>query len=123
MFHSLGELGLVRSVEGSKAATEVVIAEPAAGHPAARELGEDIGKAVAAAGGAPAAVSFVKMTEAEEDELGARLRALAFAPAQATGNGRAPGVAASMLTTQPDTVRRGRPRDRTRSPTSPPALG
>ncbi len=85
LFYSLGELGLLRSVEPQGARTEVVVAEPAAGHPSPHELSEEIEKAVAGAGGAPAEVKFVKLTEAEEDELGPRLRELALTPEQRAG--------------------------------------
>jgi ATP-binding protein involved in chromosome partitioning len=92
LFYSLGDLGLLRSVEAHLDSTEVVVAEPAAGHPSQRALSEEIGKAVTGVGGAPAAVRFVKMTEAEEDELGSRLRDLGLAPAQRAGNGADGGI-------------------------------
>ena len=41
-FYSLDELGLVRSVEVNETSTEIVISVPGAGHPAPRELVEEI---------------------------------------------------------------------------------
>ncbi len=76
LFYSLGELGILRSVVSGESATKVVIAEPETGHPAPREVTAEVAKAVAAVGGAPAEVSFVKLNEAQEVELGARLHAL-----------------------------------------------
>ena len=46
--------------------TEVVVAVPAAGHPAPRELADEIARAIAGAGGPPSALELVDMTEAEE---------------------------------------------------------
>jgi ATP-binding protein involved in chromosome partitioning len=83
LFHGLGELGVLRSVDASKDTTAVVIGVPAAGHPASRELVAEIEKAVAAAGGARAEVSLVNMTETEETELAARLHELGRTPGQA----------------------------------------
>lgn len=103
LFHSLGDLGLVHSVEVRQRSTKVVLGVPAAGHPAPRELVDAVAEAVVAAGGAPADVEFVDMTEAEEAELGARLHELGRAPAQQTGGsavgggGNAPGGAAGGL--------------------------
>jgi len=87
LFHTIGDLGLLRSVKTRQGRTEVVVAVPAAGHPAPRELADEVGKVVAAAGGDPSALEFVNMTEAEEQELYARLRELgSVAPAhQAAG--------------------------------------
>lgn len=76
LFYSLGELGILRSVVSGESATKVVIAEPETGHPAPREVTAEVAKAVAAVGGAPAEVSFVKLNEAQEVELGARLHVL-----------------------------------------------
>ena len=84
LFHTLGELGTVRSVRGRRRSTEVVVAVPAAGHPAPHELADEIEKAVTAAGGAPAEVDLVEMTEAEEADLRARLHEL--------GRGRVPAA-------------------------------
>jgi ATP-binding protein involved in chromosome partitioning len=77
LFHSLGELGLLRSVRTRRRRTEVVVAVPAGGHPAPRELTDEVERAVAAAGGDPAELEFVSMTDSEEDELHTRLRELA----------------------------------------------
>lgn len=76
LFFSLGDLGILRSVVAGDSATEVVIAVPEAGHPAPGELTAVVADAVAAVAGAPAKVSFVKLTEAEETQLAARLYAL-----------------------------------------------
>jgi ATP-binding protein involved in chromosome partitioning len=80
LFDSIGDLGLLRSVKTRRGRTEVVVAVPAAGHPAPRELAAEVEKAVAAAGGAPSALELVNMTEAEEAELHARLRELGSGP-------------------------------------------
>jgi ATP-binding protein involved in chromosome partitioning len=81
LFHSLAELGTLRSVRTAKGRTEVVVAVPAVGHPAAAELTEAVAKAVAAAGGDACDLELVEMTEQEEAGLQAKLRELAF-PAQ-----------------------------------------
>ena len=73
LFHSIGDLGLLRSLETGKAGTDVVVAVPAVGHPAPRELIAAISSAVSSAGGDATQVKFVDMTETEEDELHARL--------------------------------------------------
>ena len=67
LFYSLGELGLLRSVKTRKGRTEVVVAVPAAGHPAPRELADEVAQVVAAAGGEPTTLELVNLTEAEED--------------------------------------------------------
>jgi len=90
-FHSIGSLGLLRRLEPREARTEVVIAVPAVGHPAPRELITEITKAVEAAAGAPAEVKFVDMTEAEEDELRARLHELGQGAAASRAGGGAAG--------------------------------
>jgi len=76
LFHSVGDLGSLRSVKTHRGRTEVVIAVPEVGHPAPRELTEEVEKAVAAAGGPPAALELVSMTEVEESQLHERLREL-----------------------------------------------
>ena len=78
LFHGIGELGLLRSVATRKGRTEVVVAVPSAGHPAPRELADEVERAVAAAGGDSAELELVNMTDSEEDELQARLRKLAL---------------------------------------------
>ena len=79
LFHTLGDLGTVRSVRGRRRSTEVVVAVPAAGHPAPRELTDEIATAVLSAGGAGPEVELIAMNEAEEAELRARLRELGSA--------------------------------------------
>jgi len=91
LFHSIGDLGLLRSLETSEASTEVVVAVPGVGHPAPRELIMELTRAVAAAGGAPAEVKFVDMTEAEEGELRARLHELGQGAAASRLGGGAEG--------------------------------
>jgi len=86
LFHSISDLGLLRSVKAHRGRTQVVIAVPAAGHPAQRELADEVAKAVAAAGGAPAELKFVNLTQAEEAELRARLYELGRAPQRPAGN-------------------------------------
>jgi len=86
LFYSLGDLGLLRSVKTLRDRTEVVVAVPVAGHPAPRELADEVTKAVAAAGGEPAVLELVNMTETEEVELHARLRELGSgSPAHQSG--------------------------------------
>jgi ATP-binding protein involved in chromosome partitioning len=86
LFHSIGELGLLRSVQVHRDRTDVVLAVPAAGHPAPRDLADEVAKAVATAGGAPSAVEFVNMTEAEWADLRARLHDLGRTSARQAGN-------------------------------------
>ena len=95
LFHTIGELGLLRSVRRHKGRTEVVLAAPTAGHPAARELADEVASAVGGAGGDPSSLEFVTMTEAEEDQLQARLRGLASvsSPLEAAGAQRHDGAA------------------------------
>jgi len=80
LFHSLGDLGTLRSVHARRRSTEVAVAVPAAGHPAPRELVEKVAGAVSQAGGAAAKVDLVEMTEEEEAELRARLHELGRGP-------------------------------------------
>jgi ATP-binding protein involved in chromosome partitioning len=91
LFDSIGDLGLLRSVKTRRGRTEVVVAVPAAGHPAPRELAAEVEKAVAAAGGVPSALELVNMTEAEEAELHARLRELGSGPSAHRAGGEAAG--------------------------------
>jgi len=86
LFHSIGDLGTLRSVQGHRRRTDVVVAVPSTGHPAPRELADEVVKAVAAAGGAFPVVEFVVMTEAEEADLRARLYELGRAPGQEAGD-------------------------------------
>ena len=85
LFHTLGDLGTLRSVHPRRRSTEVVVAVPAAGHPAPRELVDEIAEAVLACGAAAAKVELVDMTEAEEAELRARLHELGRGPARRGG--------------------------------------
>ena len=75
LFHGIGELGMIRILRPRRRQTEIVLAVPAT-HPAQRELVERVSSAVASAGGPPADVRLVAMTEAEELDLQARLQAL-----------------------------------------------
>jgi ATP-binding protein involved in chromosome partitioning len=93
LFHRLGDLGTLRSVRAARRRTEIVVAVPAAGHPASRELEEAIAKAVLAVGAAPASVELVEMSESEEAELRARLHELGRVsgqPASGTSTGSEP---------------------------------
>jgi ATP-binding protein involved in chromosome partitioning len=92
-FYSLDELGLVRSVEVNETSTEIVISVPGAGHPAPRELVEEIARAVAAAGGAPGEVALEAMGEAEEVALGQKLHELGHPPGQPAATAAAGGHA------------------------------
>ena len=88
LFYSLGDLGLLRSVKTRKGRTEVVVAVPAAGHPAPHELADEVTQVVAAAEGEPATLELVNLTEAEEIELHAKLRELdSGSPAHQPGSG------------------------------------
>ena len=134
LFHTLGDLGTVRSVRGRRRSTEVVVAVPAAGHPAPRELTDEIATAVLSAGGAGPEVELIAMNEAEEAELRARLRELGSA-AGAAPEGAVDGPAHDHAGTITPTPRAGRrqatPGTAQRAPhpgsvpfpTRPPALG
>jgi ATP-binding protein involved in chromosome partitioning len=89
LFLSLGELGLVRSVEVSSEGTKVVIAVPGAGHPAERQLVDAIEEAVASEGAPTAEVDLLEMTEEQEHALGERLRALMGGSGESAGDGTA----------------------------------
>ena len=86
LFHTIGDLGLLRSVAVREGRTEVVVAAPAAGHPAPDELVKQVAAAVAAAGGDPLALEFVDLTAPEEEELQDRLRDLGSVPHQVAGS-------------------------------------
>jgi len=116
-FHSIGELGLLRSLEAREARTHVVVAVPAVGHPAPRELIAAINLAVEAAGGAPGEVKFVDMTEDEEGELRARLHELgqgatgSLAGSRAAdGHGHAHGASGPTARTNPFAAKSSRTR-------------
>ena len=93
LFHPLGLLGLVREVRVRHRVTEVEIAIPS-GHHGTGELVEAVRRAVADSGAPPAEVGLVELSEAEESELGARLRSLgagAGSMGRDVGPGQAPG--------------------------------
>ncbi len=91
LFHSIGDLGLLRSLKTLDDRTEVVVSVPAAGHPAPRELADEIARAIAGAGGPPSALELVDMTEAEEQVLYARLRELGSGSPAHEAGGEAAG--------------------------------
>jgi ATP-binding protein involved in chromosome partitioning len=97
LFHTLGDLGLVRSVEAKRRSTDVSIAVPAAlysgtsGRVAREVLGARIVAAVAAAGGPPASVRLVELPEDEETELAARIHELGLGGRPPTGAEAGPG--------------------------------
>ncbi|MGO9963669.1 MAG: P-loop NTPase [Acidimicrobiales bacterium] len=92
LFHSIGELGLLRSIRTARGRTEVVVAVPSSGHPAPRELTDAVARAVVGAGGDPAEVELVNMTDAEEEELHARLRELALPGSDGGAGGHGHGA-------------------------------
>ena len=96
LFHPIGTLGMVRSVELRRRSTDVVLAVPNGGHPDAGALVEAVASSVAGAGGPPAKVSFASMTGQEELELQARLHELGRggSPAGAPGTEPGPGTTA-----------------------------
>jgi len=94
LFYTVGDLGLLRSVQVRRRHTDVVVAVPVEGHPAPRELVAEIAGAVIAAGGAEPRVDLVQMTDAEEAELRSRLYELGRAPAEPSrqsGSDHGPG--------------------------------
>jgi ATP-binding protein involved in chromosome partitioning len=76
LFHTLGDLGLVRSISAEGRLTRVIVAVPRAGHPAQDELGARIAAAISATGAPPAEVAFVQMTDEEEIQLASRIQEL-----------------------------------------------
>ena len=114
LFRTLGDLGTVRSVRGRRRSTEVVVAVPAAGHPAPRELTDEIATAVLSAGGAGPEVELIAMNEAEEADAAGSVRARAGSQA-----GRRPARRRGPHTPGQPLFRQGLPHSG-RSP-SPPA--
>jgi ATP-binding protein involved in chromosome partitioning len=78
LFHTIGDLGLLRTLEVTRRATEIMVAVPRQGHSGREELAARIAVAVTEAGAPPADVGFVEMTEAEESELAARIQELGW---------------------------------------------
>jgi len=91
LFHSLGDLGLVRTLNATRRATLVTVAVPHLGHSGRDELSARIAVAVTAAGAPPVEVHFVEMTEAEESELAARVQELGFRGNTSAGSLPGPG--------------------------------
>ncbi|MGO9560662.1 MAG: Mrp/NBP35 family ATP-binding protein [Acidimicrobiales bacterium] len=98
LFHPIGGLGMVRSVEERRRATNIVLAVPSGGHPDEQALISAVTDAVERAGGAPAEIQLVSMTSDDELALQARLHELgrSGAPegspfARETGPGATPG--------------------------------
>jgi ATP-binding protein involved in chromosome partitioning len=91
LFHRIGDLGLVRALDEGGRSTEVTVAVPRAGHPGADELVARIVAAVAEAGGPPASVHVVEMTEIEESELAAHIQELGLGGRQPSGAVPGPG--------------------------------
>ena len=133
LFRTLGDLGTVRSVRGRRRSTEVVVAVPAAGHPAPRELTDEIATAVLSAGGAGPEVELIAMSEAEEAELRARLRELGSAAERRRGAVDGPAhdhaghdhahARAGRRQATPGTAQRAPHPGSPPFPTRPPALG
>ncbi|MHB8243827.1 MAG: Mrp/NBP35 family ATP-binding protein [Acidimicrobiales bacterium] len=76
LFHPIGQLAMVRSVDERRHSTDIVLAVPSSGHPDEDGLMRAVAAEVEQAGGAPAQVRLVPMTAAEELELQARLHEL-----------------------------------------------
>jgi ATP-binding protein involved in chromosome partitioning len=76
LFHPIGGLGMVRSVEEKRRATNIVLAVPSGGHPDEHALISAVTEAVERAGGAPAEIQLVAMTSDDELALQARLHEL-----------------------------------------------
>ncbi|HEV8063253.1 MAG TPA: Mrp/NBP35 family ATP-binding protein, partial [Acidimicrobiales bacterium] len=97
LFHSLGDLGLLRSLNPRRRSTEVTIAVPASvyvgddGTSGRRELVGRVESAVAAAGAPRAEVSLVELTKGEESELAARLHELGLRGQAPAGPEPGPG--------------------------------
>jgi ATP-binding protein involved in chromosome partitioning len=91
LFHTLGDLGLLRSLNATRRATEITVAVPRLGHSGPDELAARIAVAVTAAGGSPAEVRFVELTETEESELAARIQELGWRGDPSVGGLPGPG--------------------------------
>jgi ATP-binding protein involved in chromosome partitioning len=91
LFHSLGELGLLRTLNSTRRDTAITVAVPHLGHSGREELAARIAVAVTRAGAPPADVHFVEMTEDEESELAARLQELGWRGNPSTGALPGPG--------------------------------
>ena len=91
LFHPIGALGMVRSVETKRRSVEVVLAVPSGGHPDEEALKGAVVAAVERAGGAAAEVSLVSMSAHEELELQARLHELGRTGAAGARSGAEPG--------------------------------
>ncbi len=95
LFHTLGELGLLRGVEQGRRSTKVTVAVPRAGHPGRDELAARITTALDRSGAPRADLRFVDMTAEEESELAGRLQALGIrgrpAAGAVAGAGEGPG--------------------------------
>jgi ATP-binding protein involved in chromosome partitioning len=76
LFHTLGDLGLLRTLKATRQATMITVAVPHLADSGREELAARIAVAVTEAGAPPADVRFVEMTEGEESELAARVQEL-----------------------------------------------
>jgi ATP-binding protein involved in chromosome partitioning len=92
LFHPIGQLGMVRSVDERRRATVVVLAVPSGGHPDERALIEAVTTSVREAGAAEAEVQLVSMTSEEELELQARLHELGHVGGSSLGQEPGPGA-------------------------------
>ncbi len=103
LFHPIGALGMVSSVEERRRSTAVVLKVPSGGHPDEQALIGAVTEAVARAGGSPAEIHLAAMTSGEELELQARLHELgrtqrpapAASPFGAGGQQAGPGTTRS----------------------------
>ncbi|MGH9171854.1 MAG: Mrp/NBP35 family ATP-binding protein [Acidimicrobiales bacterium] len=97
LFHSLGDLEMLRAVNQKRRVTEVTIGVPASvyggegGASARNELTRLITTSVAAAGAAGAEVRLLEMTPPEEAELAARIHELGLQGRPAAGAEPGPG--------------------------------
>ncbi|MFZ0172365.1 MAG: Mrp/NBP35 family ATP-binding protein, partial [Acidimicrobiales bacterium] len=91
LFHTIGDLGLLRSLKAGGGATEITVAIPRSGHSAQDELAARIAVAVTRAGAPPADVRFVEMTADEESELAAHIQELGIGGRSPAGAVPGPG--------------------------------
>ncbi len=97
LFHPIGQLGLVRSLNARRRSTQITVAVPAAlyrgagGEAAASELVSRIAAAVDRAGAGAAEVQLVELTRDEESELAARLHELGLRGRSPSGAEPGPG--------------------------------
>ncbi len=85
LFRPLGQLGMVRTVEGHRRSVAVVLAVPSGGHPDEDALRRAVEEAVGRVSGSPVELDLVPMERDEELELQARLHELGSPGGQGAG--------------------------------------